>query len=103
MKTFKELSIESKELHITEVNMSKANRDQKAKKMAKKVAIAKKKKKCSGNMTPSVSKVGNQVKVKCTPKDRTRSRTARKAAKRMVKSDRRKRSAKATATRKFRR
>jgi hypothetical protein len=102
MKTFKELASEYKEL--LEVNMSKANRSMDAKKMAKKKAAAKAKKKCSGNMTASIETHGTNVKVKCTPKDKTKGRTMKKAAKKMKSNPAamRKKSAKASATKAFR-
>ena len=102
MKTFKELSIEYSQL--LEVQKSRANRDLRAKKMAKKVAREKKKRKCSGNMTPSVQRTGNNVKVVCTPKDRTKGVKMKKVAKRMKANvaKMRRKSAKAAATRDFR-
>ena len=103
MKTFKEISKEYKE-QLDEVVMSKANKSVSDKKLAKKKAIAKGKKKCSGNMTPSISTNGTQVKVKCTPKDKSKGRTMKKVARRM-KSDKaalRKKAAKTAATKTFR-
>ena len=102
MKSFTELSEEYKEL--LELNMSKANKSVDAKKIAKKKALAKKKKKCSGNMTASVEVKGTNVKVKCTPKDKKRGMTMKKASRKMKSnpSMMRKKAAKANATKSFR-
>lgn len=40
----------------------------------KKINRLKRLKKCSGNLTPSVSTKDGQIRVICTPKDRTRAR-----------------------------
>lgn len=103
MKTFKQIAEEYKG-QLEEVVMSKANRSVQDKKLAKKKAQAKAKKKCSGNMTPSVKTMGNQVKVTCTPKDKTRARKQKKVAKsfkRNIKAVRDKQK-KTAATRAFR-
>ena len=102
MKSFKQISEEYKEL--LELNMSKANRSIDDKKIAKKKAIAKSKKNCTGNMTPSVTVNGKNVKVKCTPKDKTKGREMKKVSRKMKAnvSAMRKKSMKSSATKAFR-
>ena len=53
---------------------ARGNHSLKDKIKRKKINRLKKLKKCSGNMTPSVSTKDGQVRVTCTPKDRTRAR-----------------------------
>lgn len=92
MKTFKEILLE------------KGDKDAEHKKKAKKIAKAKANKHCSGNMTPSIVTNGSTVKVKCTPKDKSKSRQMKKVAKKMKHnvSLMRKKAKEAKATKKFR-
>ena len=53
---------------------ARGNHSLKDKIKRKKINRLKKLKRCSGNMTPSVSTKDGQVRVTCTPKDRTRAR-----------------------------
>lgn len=53
---------------------ARGNHSLKDKIKRKKINRLKKLKKCSANMTPSVSTKDGQVRVTCTPKDRTRAR-----------------------------
>jgi hypothetical protein len=100
LRTFEEMAYDYKDILESRL----ANKDLKAKKIAKKKAKLKAKKKCKGNMTPSVKVQGTNVKVTCTPIDKTRSRKAKKTARKM-KSNRaamRRKTRKASATKKWR-
>ena len=83
---------------------ARGNHSLKDKIKRKKINRLKKLKRCSGNMTPSVSTKDGQVRVTCTPKDRTRARKQKRVMRiRKSKiSDFRKSIAKARDTKKFR-
>lgn len=52
----------------------RGNHNQQDKIKRKKINRLKRLKKCSGNMTPHISTQNGQIRVTCTPKDRTRAR-----------------------------
>jgi len=90
--------------NFREISEGLANKDQAAKKLAKKKAKARKMKKCKGNMTPSLVTNGTSVKAVCTPKDKKRGKIMKKVAKKLKanKSAMRMRNKKAAATKEFR-
>ena len=88
----------SQEKDLDEV---KGNRDVADKKQGKKLAKARSKAKCKGNMSPH--KVDGKNKFVCKPKDKEKARTAKKARKKLMKSAAGKKSLKvAQDTKKFR-
>ena len=89
---------------LEEIDEIKGNKDPKAKKHAKKVAQARSKVKCKGNMTPSkIKDTGTVVKFKCTPKDKVKARKMVKVRKKFNKTaGAKKATKKSQLTKKFR-
>lgn len=82
----------------------RGNRSTKDKIKKKRLNRMKSLKKCSGNMTPSVTTVNGVQKVTCTPKDRKRARMMKRVSRRLKANPMKmkRRVAKAKDTKKFR-